>query len=247
MAPRVAAPVQSLPAMRGLIQESTISRRNQPVLVSTRGQAADPPGDRGPSKTQRKRDMHALQSLGEALVALTPQRLAHIPLDDRLRAEIEEAQRTSSHEGRRRQLQFIGKLMREVDGEAIRAALDRINDGHRAATALFHQAESWRERLLEDETALARWCAEFNDPPAPLREAVNGARAELAQGQGGRRYRELFRHLRERLLSAAGTPANRSDGDAGRDGHDGNSDIRDSNIGDSDIGDEPAGDRTPAA
>lgn len=158
----------------------------------------------GPSKTQRKRDMHALQTLGEALVALPPQRLAHIPLDERLRAEIDQAQRISSHEGRRRQLQFIGKLMRDVDADLIRAALDRINDGHRAATAVFHQAESWRNRLIEDPDALALWCSEHGEDPAPLANAVSAARAELAAGRGGRRHRELFRHVRRRLLAAAG-------------------------------------------
>ena len=191
-----------------------MSRRNQPVLVSTRGLAPDPT-PRGPSKTQRKRDMHALQALGEALVALTPQRLALIPLDDRLRAEIEETQRITSHEGRRRQLQFVGKLMREADGEAIQAALDRINDGHRSATALFHQAETWRTRLLEDEAALALWCQTSGDEAAALRPSLAAARAELAQGRGGRQYRELFRHLRERLLIAAGdaAPAEEADPD----------------------------------
>ncbi len=159
-----------------------------------------------PSKSQRKRDMHSLQALGESLVALPPHRLSSVPLDERLREAIEMAQRIKSHEGRRRQLQFVGKLMRDVDPLPIRHALDLLSGDSRAATALLHRAEHWRTRLLDEPDAVAAW---LRDHPQTDREAlaqlVEAARAEMAQGQGGRRYRELFRLLREALAPLPGT------------------------------------------
>ncbi|MFT4101365.1 MAG: ribosome biogenesis factor YjgA [Burkholderiaceae bacterium] len=153
-----------------------------------------------PSKSQRKRDMHSLQALGEELVALPPHRLASVPLAERLREAVEMAQRIKSREGRRRQLQFVGKLMRDVDPQPIRHALDLLSGDSRAATALMHQAEHWRTRLLDEPEAIAEW---LRDHPQTERAALAGlidaARAEMAQGQAGRRYRELFRLLRDAL------------------------------------------------
>ena len=145
--------------------------------------------------------MHSLQDLGEALVALPPHRLADMPIEDRLREAIEMAQRITSREGRRRQLQFVGKLMRDVDAEPIRRAMELLQGTSRAATALLHQAEHWRERLLADHDALDEW---MRTHPQTDRDAlmacVDAATAELSrQAQGGRHYRELFRLLRQVL------------------------------------------------
>ncbi|MFT3804519.1 MAG: ribosome biogenesis factor YjgA [Burkholderiaceae bacterium] len=149
--------------------------------------------------------MHSLQSLGEDLVALPPHRLASVPLDERLREAVEMAQRTKSREGRRRQLQFVGKLMRGVDPQPIRHALDLLSGDSRAATALMHQAEHWRTRLLEEPEAIAEW---LRDHPQTERDALTGlidaARTEMAKGQAGRRYRELFRLLRDTLSPLPG-------------------------------------------
>lgn len=177
------------------------STRHDPADVST-----DAP--ERPSKSQRKRDMHALQALGEELAALPPHRLASVPLDERLREAIEAAQRIKSHEARRRQMQFVGKLMRDVDPLPIRHALDLLSGDSRAATALLHRAEHWRTRLLDDPDAIAAW---LHDHPQTDRDAlaqlIAAARTEMAQGQAGRRYRELFRLLREALAPLPpGTP-----------------------------------------
>lgn len=174
--------------------------------------AGTTPGDeadeaRGPSKSQRKRDMHALQELGEALVALPGHKLARVPLDESLRDAIEHAQSISSHEGRRRQLQYVGKLMRSVDPAPIQAALDLLQAGSRAATALHHRAEHWRERLLNERGALEAWRAERPLADlAQLQVLLDAARTELSAGQGGRRYRELFRLLRDTLTTELTTP-----------------------------------------
>src|SRR5512147_1877052 len=110
-------------------------------------------GDR-PSKTQRKKDMHALQVLGQQLVDLSRDQLAKIDLPEELREAIDFAHRVTSHEGRRRHMQYIGKLMRQVDADEIRAAIGRATGESRVAVALMHLAERWRDRLLADDDAL---------------------------------------------------------------------------------------------
>jgi ribosome-associated protein len=82
--------------------------------------------DEKPSKTQRKREMHELQALGESLVALDDDEIDRLPIDERLADAVRAARVIRSHEGRRRQLQFIGRLMRDVDADALRAALAEI-------------------------------------------------------------------------------------------------------------------------
>jgi len=82
--------------------------------------------DEKPSKTQRKREMHALQALGESLVALEDDQIDRLPIDERLADAVRQARSTRTHEGRRRQLQFIGRLMRDVDADALRAALAKM-------------------------------------------------------------------------------------------------------------------------
>jgi ribosome-associated protein len=157
-------------------------------------------GAQTPSKTQRKRQMHALQALGEQLVALSAERLRAIALPPALRDAVEQAQGIKAHEGRRRQLQYIGKLMRAVDAAPIEQALLELTEGSRQATQLHHAAEQWRSRLLAQPELIDQW-------PVPLQAArreqllaaLAAARAELAAGAPGRRYRELFRRVREAL------------------------------------------------
>lgn len=151
-----------------------------------------------PSKTQRKREMDALQALGARLVALAGERLAKIDMPEALREAVRDAQRFVTHEAKRRQLQYIGRLMRSVDPAPIRAALDEIDGVSAAARARQHALERLRERILEDErelAALARrvTAAEFQR----LRQLRRNALKEHAEGRPPRAYRELFRALRE--------------------------------------------------
>ena len=111
-------------------------------------------GGERPSKTQRKKEMHALQALGQQLVDLSRDQLARVELPEELREAIGFAHKVTSHEGRRRHMQYIGKLMRRVDADEIRAAIGRATGESRAAVALMHFAERWRDRLLADDEAL---------------------------------------------------------------------------------------------
>jgi ribosome-associated protein len=157
-----------------------------------------------PSKSQRKRDMHALQALGAELVELRRDQLQRIDLPDELREAIEFAHRVTSHEGRRRHMQYLGKLMRQVDSDSIRAAIALVTGESRAAVALMHLAERWRERMLEDDAALTEFVAAH--PAADvqwLRAMIRSARREHAAGQGPRHARELYRWLHEQLDSQA--------------------------------------------
>lgn len=160
--------------------------------------------DGRPSKSQRKRDVHALQELGAELVALNAEQLAQFDLPERLVEAIGEAQRIRNFEGRRRQMQFIGKLMREVDPAPIRALLERWQGTARAHVAREHAVERWRERLLAEADALAAFAAEF--PQADLqrlRTLVASVRRDRAAGRAAKNYRELFRLLREAIESGA--------------------------------------------
>lgn len=156
--------------------------------------------------------MHALQALGETLVSLPPSRLEPFALPEPLLDAIELARRIHSHEGRRRQMQLIGKLMRDIDPEPIRDALAHDGRAHREEVAVMHAAEHWRDKLLADPSLLATLpLADLNsgkDTGAPdWAMLIKAARAERESGQPGRRYRELYRALREWLSQPTEAPA----------------------------------------
>jgi len=159
------------------------------------------------SKTRRKQEMHALQALGVALVELGDSQLAAMELPTDLGAAVREAKRITSHEGRRRQLQYIGRLMREVDPEPIRRQLDAIV-GHSAAEAARHRRlEALRARLIDDDAALTDYVATHAGADLQaLRTLIRNARREQKEGRAPRAYRELFRLLKdlETRTAAAG-------------------------------------------
>jgi ribosome-associated protein len=107
-----------------------------------------------PSKSQRKRDMLALQEIGSDLVKLSTDQVSKLDLPEKLREAVLEAQRITSHEGKRRQLQLVGKLMRQVDPAPIEKQLAAIRGESRGAVVLMHRCERWRDRLIEDDAAL---------------------------------------------------------------------------------------------
>lgn len=152
--------------------------------------------DRRPSKTRRKKDMHALQNLGERLVDIAETKLAALELPERLADAIRAAREIRSHEGRRRQLQFIGKLMRDVDPTAIEAALEVDVAHHRASVRVMHEAEHWRDALLNGERTLT----DFIDrhplaAGAGLPQLLSQARREREQDRPPRSQRQLYREL----------------------------------------------------
>lgn len=150
-----------------------------------------------PSKTRLKREMASLQDLGVSLVDLDPARLATLDLPERLTDAIALARGITRHEARRRQLQYVGRLMREVDPAPIRAALERFDQLPAAEKARFASIERWRERLLDEDSALDAFMAEH--PRADrvrIAKAVAAARSGRARGESPRAFRELFRILR---------------------------------------------------
>ena len=177
-------------------------RRPRETAPGSETAAADVTGDSlPPSKTQRKAEMHALQDLGEALIALDPKRLAEIAteaaLPERLVDAIREARSITAWGGRKRQRQFVGKLMRNVDPEPIRRRLELWAHGHAIDSARQHALEQWRDRLIAEPAALDLLAAQKPRLDRPrFRALIARARDEQAQGQPPHAFRELFRELR---------------------------------------------------
>ena len=162
----------------------------------------DNPFDETPvSKSQRKRDAHALQALGESLVKLNKSALAQIPLPDDLRNAIDEARRLHQHGALKRQLQYIGKLMRQCDVEPIRTAFEKVTNSFREDVEQHHELEQWRDRLLSDgDPALEKLLTEHPEVDRQhLRQLIRTAQKETASGKLPKAARELFRYLREVL------------------------------------------------
>lgn len=154
------------------------------------------------SKSQKKRDMTALQKLGEELVEQARERLDKVELPEALRDAIHDAQKISDHEGRRRQMQYIGRLMRDVEIEPIREALDAWAGASRAETATLHAIERWRERLLDDDQALTAFASAHSaalnpDTMQQLRATIRMSRKEKGEGKPPKHFRELFRLVRD--------------------------------------------------
>jgi ribosome-associated protein len=152
------------------------------------------------SKTRRKREMLALQELGVELAGLGDEQLAALDLPDVLRDAVVQARRITRFEARRRHFQYIGKLMRNVDPEPIRAMLDERRARAHGQDAALRRVEAWRERLLTDRDGLAKLLAEHPDADASrLRALIDSARRERAEAQPPHSSRELFRALRSLL------------------------------------------------
>jgi ribosome-associated protein len=150
-----------------------------------------------PSKTQRKKQMAALQDLGAELVELSEQQLAQVALPESLHDAVTAARQTTKFEARRRQLQYIGKLMRTVDPGPIRAQLDIWKNTSREHTAWLHLVERWRERLLADEAALNEFIGAYPRADVqPLRTLIRNALRERELHKPPKSYRALFQALR---------------------------------------------------
>lgn len=157
--------------------------------------------DRGPSKSQLKRESSALQDLGEELLALSPQQLERLDLPPELLDAVRLGQSISAHGGLRRQRKFIGKLLRHLDAESIRAGLERLREGHADTVRLLHRVEAWRDRILEEgDPAVNAFLAEHPEADRQkLRQLARDGRREREAGQAPRAARLLFRYLRDTL------------------------------------------------
>ncbi|MEG0920967.1 MAG: ribosome biogenesis factor YjgA [Comamonas sp.] len=171
------------------------------------------------SKSDLKKEMDALQDLGKDLLALRADLFNRLNLPEILTNALAEAKRITNFEGKRRQMQFVGKLMRRLTDEevnAVKAALQVQKDGSSAEKALLHAAEQWRDRMIVDDDAVAQW---INNAPETdiqqLRSLVRQARkdmptahdANVQESTGlaarkGRAYRELFQLVRDHVMAA---------------------------------------------
>lgn len=179
------------------------------------------------SRTDLKRESTELQKLGADLLTLRADLLARLTLSDKFKDAIADAKRITNFEGKRRQMQFIGKLMRLLEPDvlaAVRAALDEQANGSAADNLVLHQAEVWRDRLIGDEDAAAQW---INLNPGidtqQLRALIRQARKDAvpekpgAAIRHGRAYRDIFQLVREQLTAV---PMRESDAPAFNPAHD---------------------------
>ena len=166
-------------------------------------------GNQESTRTELKRASTEVQKLGEDLLTLRADLMARLPLPEKLVDAVADAKRITNFEGKRRQMQFIGKLMRGLEPEqldAVRCALDEQQNGSAADNLLLHQAEHWRTRLLAADEEAATWMAAFPATDSQqLRSLVRQARKDTTPelpGQAprhGKAYRELFQLVREQL------------------------------------------------
>ena len=154
-----------------------------------------------PSKSEMKRQVNALQDLGEQLVNEPRDRVKRVPMPEDVRDAILEAQTITNHEGRRRQLQFVGKKMRSLDEAeiaAIKQVIDSWKGASKAETAALHALERRREKLLADDQALTNLLAEHPDLDAQhLRTLIRNARKEQAENKPPKAYREIYQILKQ--------------------------------------------------
>jgi ribosome-associated protein len=149
------------------------------------------------SKTRRKQEMQARQEVGEALVRLSDARLAELELPERLHEAVIEARSIGKFGALRRQLQYIGRLMRDVDVVAVEARLEAWSGQSREASAYLHLLERWRERLMASDAAVAELAQAY--PGCDLqrvRTLVRNARREQALNRTRVNFRELFQELK---------------------------------------------------
>ena len=202
-----------------MITSSMTDSQNQPEVDTETGASGDlllgSPGAptrraERPSKTRRKQASHDLQVLGVALVELSEERLKKLEMPERLLDALIAYHGTRRPEGRRRQMQFIGKLMRGVDVEPLREVAATAQIGHTRESLALHQAERWRAELIADDDALTRFAAEHEGADVQqLRSVIRNARKDAAlvpEKRSGRYFRELFQIIRAQSASNRGTP-----------------------------------------
>jgi ribosome-associated protein len=159
--------------------------------------------DLGPSKSELKRQMHDLQQLGESLLLLNDQQIASIPIEDeQLLEALADCKRIKSNSARKRQLQFIGKLMRSIDSAPIEKAIASLHQKKQARTDDFHKIEALRDRILaEGDSAIAHALEEHVTLDRQhLRQLARQHQREISQNKAPAASRKLFRYLRESLL-----------------------------------------------
>jgi ribosome-associated protein len=167
------------------------------------------------SRSKAKAESDALQKLGVQLLDLPESRLKKLDLPEKLFDAVQDAKRISNFEGKRRQMQYIGKLMRKVDPAPIEAAVTAAKKGSATETLMLHRAEKWRDDLIAVDDAFQRWIAEFPDTDAQhlrslIRQAKKAIVPDAAEGEAQRQakvYREIFQIVKAALHAQAGEDA----------------------------------------
>jgi ribosome-associated protein len=171
-----------------------------------------------PSKTELKRQSDALQDLGKELVEQPRDRVKRVPMPEDVRDVILECQNIKNHEGRRRQMQFVGKKMRTLTDEevaVIRRTIEGWKGASKADTAALHALERRREKLLSDDNALTTLLGEHQELDAQhLRTLIRNARKEQAENKPPKAYREIFQILKDLDKKNKAASAAESDEDA---------------------------------
>ena len=174
-----------------------------------------------PSKTQLKAEADEKQALGESLLTLRADLMARLDLPDKLLQAIADAKKITNFEGKRRQIQFIGKLMRPLDPEPIRDALNEQANGSAQLTLQLHLAEQWRDKLIESDDALGQWLTAYPATDAQqLRALIRQARKDVvpekpgAAPRHGKSYREIFQLVRQAMATEADEAAESDEPDA---------------------------------
>ena len=159
-----------------------------------------------PSKTQLKAEADEKQALGEALLTLRADLMARLDLPDKLLDALAEAKKITNFEGRRRQMQFIGKLMRPLDAGPIREAINEQQSGSAQLTLQLHLAEQWRDKLIADDDALGDWLTAYPATDSQqLRTLIRQARKDAKPEKPGeaphhgKSYREIFQLVKQAM------------------------------------------------
>ena len=161
------------------------------------------------SRTDLKRESTELQKVGEDLLTLRADLMARLDLSEKLKDAVVEAKRITNFEGKRRQMQYIGKMMRRLDPatlETVRTTLHEQNNGSAQENLVLHLAETWRDRLVADEDAFGEWISQYPDTDSQqLRALTRQARKDAKPEKPGeavrhgRAYRDIFQIVREQL------------------------------------------------
>jgi len=161
------------------------------------------------SRTDLKRESTELQKVGEDLLTLRADLMARLDLSEKLKDAVVEAKRITNFEGKRRQMQYIGKMMRRLDPatlETVRTTLHEQNSGSAQDNLVLHLAETWRDRLVADEDAFGEWISQYPDTDSQqLRALTRQARKDAKPEKPGeavrhgRAYRDIFQLVREQL------------------------------------------------
>jgi ribosome-associated protein len=181
------------------------ARREPRNADSTRGRglhsqsaADDAAEELQPSKTRIKKQMHELRDLGRELTELGKDQIAQLDIPDSLRDALREMKNINKFGAQRRQIQYIGKLMRDIDPAPILARLDAWKGKSQHHVAYMHRLERWRDRLLQSEDAFTELLSAYPQADAQrLRALIRNAQRELATQKPPKNYREIFQMLRE--------------------------------------------------